>query len=78
MPIGKAWEMVGHNHAIQGNLDPTALLGPWEELQLQVDRILDDVGDRPGHIFNLGHGILPPTPIETVKRLAEYVHERTG
>ena len=78
LPIDQAWNAIGSDRAIQGNLDPTALLGPWDELRQQVDQILDAVDGRPGHIFNLGHGILPPTPIDTVKRLTEYVHERTA
>lgn len=78
LPIDQAWRAIGSDRAIQGNLDPTALLGPWNELRQQVDSILDGVDRRPGHIFNLGHGILPPTPIDTVKRLTDYVHERTA
>ena len=78
LPIDQAWGAIGSDRAIQGNLDPTALLGPWDELRQQVDSILDGVDRRPGHIFNLGHGILPPTPIDTVKRLTDYVHERTA
>jgi uroporphyrinogen decarboxylase len=78
LPLRTAWDAIGGEKAIQGNLDPTALLAPWDELKQQVDAILDDAVGRSGHIFNLGHGILPPTPIESVKRLADYVHERTG
>jgi uroporphyrinogen decarboxylase len=60
-----------------GNLDPVALFAPWRELKFQVDEVLDSAGNRPGYIFNLGHGILPETPIENVQRLVDYVHERT-
>lgn len=60
-----------------GNLDPIALLAPWRELRFRIDEVLASVGDRQGHIFNLGHGILPMTPMENVKRAVEYVRERT-
>ena len=66
------------DRAIQGNLDPVTLFAPWRELQPHVDLILDQAAGRPGHIFNLGHGILPQTPLDNVKRLVDYVHERTG
>jgi uroporphyrinogen decarboxylase len=61
-----------------GNLDPIALLAPWRELKGQVDDVLRRAGSNPGHIFNLGHGILPATPVDTVRRLVEYVHEKTA
>ena len=61
--------------AIQGNLDPLALFAPWDELKVQAQQVLDQAGGRAGHIFNLGHGILPETPIENVKRLIDFVHE---
>ncbi|HVU13866.1 MAG TPA: uroporphyrinogen decarboxylase [Phototrophicaceae bacterium] len=64
--------------AIQGNLDPVALFAPWHELKARAAHILDLAADRPGHIFNLGHGILPDTPIENVKRLVDFVHEYTS
>ena len=76
IPIDEAWKRLG-DVAIQGNLDPTLLLGPREPLLQQVDAILDRVNDRPGHIFNLGHGILPETPPENVEAVIERVHERT-
>lgn len=63
--------------AIMGNLDPIALLAPWRELKGQIDDVLRRAGSAPGHIFNLGHGILPTTPVENVRRLVEYVHEQT-
>jgi uroporphyrinogen decarboxylase len=74
IPIDVAWERIGFDRGIQGNLDPTLLLGPLPRMFGQVDDILARVGDRPGHIFNLGHGILPSTPLEHVQRLAQYVH----
>jgi len=70
------WERIGFARAIQGNLDPVALLAPWRELAPRVDAVLDQAGGRPGHIFNLGHGVLPETSPDTVKLLIDYIHER--
>ena len=78
MPLDWAWRQIGYERPIQGNLDPIALLAPWRELQFRADEVLDQAAGRPGHIFNLGHGILPNTPIENVRRLVDYVHERTS
>jgi uroporphyrinogen decarboxylase len=78
MPLGNAWNKIGYTNAIQGNLDPITLLAPWEELKLYVDRVLEGAAGRPGHIFNLGHGIHKTTPVETVQQLVDYVHERTS
>lgn len=77
LPLDVAWEHVGDDRVIQGNLDPVALLAPWRELQARIDDILERAAGRPGHVFNLGHGILPNTPVENVQRLVDYVHERT-
>jgi len=74
IPIDEAWERIGHDRAIQGNLDPTLLLGPLPRMLHHSDEILTRVGGRPGHIFNLGHGILPSTPVEHVQLLAQHVH----
>ena len=74
MPIDTAWQRIGQDRAVQGNLDPTVLLGPSHRIFSQTDEILARVASRPGHIFNLGHGILPSTPIEHVQMLAQYVH----
>ena len=74
IPIDVAWERIGMDSAVQGNLDPTLLLGPTPRMFTQADDILERVGGRPGHIFNLGHGILPSTPVEHVQMLAQYVH----
>lgn len=76
LPLDEAWARIGPDRAIQGNLDPLLLLAPWRELQAQVDDLLDRAAGRPGHIFNLGHGILPSTPVDIVRRLVDYVHER--
>jgi uroporphyrinogen decarboxylase len=72
--IGEAWARLGHDVAIQGNLDPVILFGPVDLIEKNVKKILDSVGDRPGHIFNLGHGILPTTPPDHVTALIEAVH----
>jgi len=73
--LGEAWACLGYDVAIQGNLDPVILLGPSELIEKEVRRILGDAGHRPGHIFNLGHGILPNTPVDNVAALVEIVHE---
>ena len=74
IPIDEGWDRIGADRAVQGNLDPTLLLGPTPRMFAQTDDILARVGGRPGHIFNLGHGILPSTPVEHVQMLAQYVH----
>ena len=73
--IGEAWARLGYDVAIQGNLDPVILFGPVDLIEKNVKRILDSVGDRPGHIFNLGHGILPTTPPDHVTALIDAVHQ---
>ena len=73
--IDKAAEILGDGVAIQGNLDPVALHAPWDELEIHAKDILDRMKGRDGFIFNLGHGILPTTPVENVKRLVDFVHE---
>ena len=75
--LDTAWDRLGET-AIQGNLDPLALFAPWDALKVQAQRVLDQAGGRPGHIFNLGHGILPETPVENVRRLVDFVHEYTS
>ena len=72
------WDLVGNDVAVQGNLDPVALLGPPELAFRRADDILARAGSRPGHIFNLGHGILPSTPVETAAALIEHVHQKTA
>lgn len=76
--LGKAWREIGYDKAIQGNLDPLVLQAPWREVELHTNDILEQAEGRPGFIFNLGHGILPGTPVETVSRLADHVHEKTS
>ena len=73
-PITRGWADVGER-AIQGNLDPLVLFAEPDYVCARAKRILDEAGGRPGHIFNLGHGILPRTPVENVIRLVDYVHE---
>jgi len=73
--LDHAWERVGADVAVQGNLDPVALLAPPDEIRRMAARILARAGGRPGHIFNLGHGVLPQTPPEHVAALIEAVHE---
>ena len=71
-------DVIGYDRAVQGNLDPVTLFASLEEIRRQVRRILDMAHGRPGHIFNLGHGILPQTPVENVIALVEMVHEISG
>jgi uroporphyrinogen decarboxylase len=73
-PLDEAWERIGYEHAVQGNLDPTLLLGPTSRLLGAAEEIVTRAGNRPGHIFNLGHGILPSTPVEHVQMVARHVH----
>ncbi len=73
--LDEGWRRVGHDVAVMGNLDPVALFANQDALRAQAKRILDQAGGRSGHIFNLGHGILPETPVENVIALVEMVHE---
>jgi uroporphyrinogen decarboxylase len=74
LPLDEAWALVGDQRAVQGNLDPTLLLGPRDRLLVAADDVLQRAAGRPGHVFNLGHGILPSTPLEHVQELARHVH----
>ena len=78
IPIDRGWEIFGPGRGIQGNLDPALLLGPWERVETQAVEILEAVGGRHGHVFNLGHGVLPDTDPAMLRRLVELVHERTS
>ncbi len=78
MPIEVGWEIVGPDRGVQGNLDPALLLGPFERVATAANRILDAVAGRRGHIFNLGHGVLPDTDPADLARLVELVHARTS
>jgi uroporphyrinogen decarboxylase len=77
IPLDEGWKRLGNDVAVQGNLDPVVLFADWKQVKAGARRILDQAGGKPGHIFNLGHGILPETPVENVKALAEYVQEQT-
>lgn len=77
-PMDVAWRQVGTGHAVQGNLDPAVLLGPRDRLEARVRDIIRRVAGRPGHIFNLGHGVLPETSPEVLRRVVELVHAETA
>lgn len=77
VPLQTAWERVGSGTALQGNLEPHLLLGPPDLYLARTKEILEGVGGRPGHIFNLGHGVLPDTPVDALKRVVEAVHAFT-
>ncbi len=73
--LDEAWSAIGYQAAVQGNLDPAALLAPLPEIKRQVEDVLRRAGSRPGYIFNLGHGILPETPVENVKAVVRMVRD---
>ncbi|MCC6765193.1 MAG: uroporphyrinogen decarboxylase [Deltaproteobacteria bacterium] len=73
--LADAWRRVGYDVAVQGNLDPVALFAPVDEIRRRVARVLERAGGRPGHVFNLGHGVLPETPLEHVGAVIAAVHE---
>jgi uroporphyrinogen decarboxylase len=77
IPLDEGWERVGEERGVQGNLDPAVLLGPWERVEAAAQDVLDRAGGRPGHIFNLGHGVLPDTDPDALRRLTELVQART-
>jgi uroporphyrinogen decarboxylase len=76
IPLDAAWQAIGHDKAIQGNLDPAVLLADRGEIERRAGEIIDQADGRPGHIFNLGHGVLPQTPVDNVRALIDYVHQR--
>jgi uroporphyrinogen decarboxylase len=73
MPLDAGWDVVGEERGAQGNLDPAALLGPWERVEAGARDVLDRAAGRPGHVFNLGHGVLPQTDPDVVTRLTALV-----
>lgn len=77
-PIADGWAKVGADRAVQGNLDPITLLGPRELAEKHAARVLEQAGGKPGHIFNLGHGILPETPVATVEAVIDFVHRTSS
>jgi uroporphyrinogen decarboxylase len=78
IPIARGWELVGADRGVQGNLDPALLLGPFERVETAAVKILDAVAGRRGHVFNLGHGVLPDTDPADLRRLVDLVHARTS
>jgi uroporphyrinogen decarboxylase len=72
-PLDAGWEVVGEGRAVQGNLEPAVLLAPWERAEAAALDVLRRAGGRPGHVFNLGHGVLPRTDPDALTRLAEVV-----
>ncbi len=77
-PLDVAWDRVGSDVGIQGNLDPAALLAPWDVVERKAGAVLARAGGRPGHVFNLGHGVMPDTLPDHLARLVDLVHERTA
>jgi uroporphyrinogen decarboxylase len=77
VPLHEAWERVGFDVAVQGNLDPGVCLAPWDAVENKALAVLRRAAGRDGHVFNLGHGVLPGTPVENLQRLVDLVHERT-
>jgi uroporphyrinogen decarboxylase len=75
IPLDEGWARLNHRCAVQGNLDPVLLFANWKELKSRAEEVLRRAGGRPGHVFNLGHGILPETPVDNVKSLARFVQE---
>ena len=73
--LDDAWRTVGHDRAVQGNLDPLVLMADVDEIRRRAQDVLDQADGRPGHIFNLGHGILPQTSVDHVIALVDAVHE---
>ena len=72
--LADAWQTVGYDRAVQGNLDPTILLADRDSIETQARAVLSAANNRPGHIFNLGHGVLQQTPVDNVKALVDFVH----
>lgn len=75
VPFDQGWAILNHDVAVQGNLDPVTLFADWKAIESRAKNILDQAAGRPGHIFNLGHGILPLTPVDNVKRLGKFVQD---
>jgi uroporphyrinogen decarboxylase len=77
IPLDMGWQSLDFKGAVQGNLDPVALFADWKEIRSRAEEILRQAAGRPGHIFNLGHGILPETPVDNVKSLCGYIREHS-
>jgi uroporphyrinogen decarboxylase len=78
VPLDRGWDRVGRDKAVQGNLEPAVLLGPASLVRERALDVLRRAGGRPGHVFNLGHGLLPATPLENIQLLVETVREGVG
>jgi uroporphyrinogen decarboxylase len=78
IPLDTGWKSLGLKGAVQGNLDPVLLFADWKELKSRAEEILRQAGGRPGHIFNLGHGILPETPVDNVRALCDFIREHSA
>ncbi|MGA2356297.1 MAG: uroporphyrinogen decarboxylase family protein, partial [Terriglobales bacterium] len=76
--LDAGWQSLGFKEAVQGNLDPVLLFADWKELKSRAENILRQAAGRAGHIFNLGHGILPETPVDNVKALCDYIREHSA
>ena len=76
--LGDGWRRVGHDRGVQGNLDSARLLAGWDATEAGARAVLDEAGGRPGHVFNLGHGVLPSTDTDLLRRLVDLVHETTA
>jgi uroporphyrinogen decarboxylase len=77
IPLDRGWTEVGDDRGVQGNLDPAVLLGPWQRIEAEARDILERAGGRPGHVFNLGHGVPPDADPAVLRRLTEFVQEAT-
>jgi uroporphyrinogen decarboxylase len=75
IPLDEGWRSIGHGTAVQGNLDPVTLFAPLDVLESRVREVLALAAGRPGHIFNLGHGIVPGTPVDNVIQVVEWVKQ---
>jgi uroporphyrinogen decarboxylase len=78
IPLDAGWQNLGYKGAVQGNLDPVVLFADWKEIRSRAEDILRRAAGRPGHIFNLGHGILPETPVENVKALCAFIRDHSS
>jgi uroporphyrinogen decarboxylase len=76
--LADAWRRVGHDRGVQGNLDSARLIAGWEATRTGALVVLDEAAGRPGHVFNLGHGVLPQTDTDLLRRLVDLVHEQTA
>jgi len=76
--LAAAWRRIGPDRGIQGNLDAARVIAGWEATEAGARLVLDDAAGRPGHVFNLGHGVLPETDTDVLRRLVDFVHEQTA